>query len=101
MTENTRKANFEIQLDDQTAQGIFTNLVVINHTDSEFVLDFIYMQPNAPKGKVSSRIILTPEHAKRTYLALQDNLQKFEAKFGGIEIKSAPPAGTEIIQGDA
>ncbi|HBE01467.1 MAG: hypothetical protein A2096_02330 [Spirochaetes bacterium GWF1_41_5] len=77
----TDNKNFEIQLDDQTAQGSFCNLVIMNHTDNEFVFDFIYMQPNTPKGKVRARIIMTPDHARRLQTALIDNIQKYDAKY--------------------
>lgn len=80
--------NIEIQLSEETAHGIYANLAIINHTDAEFVLDFIYLQPNAPKGKVRSRVILTPEHLKRFVHALSENIVKFEQKYGEITFRS-------------
>ena len=80
--ENTK--NIEIQLNEDIAQGIYSNLSIINHTDFEFVVDFVYLQPNVSKGKVQSRVILTPQNAKRFLLALQDNVKKYEAKHGTI-----------------
>jgi hypothetical protein len=85
MREGNPSPQLEIQLDDAMAGGHFSNLAMINHNASEFVLDFIYVQPNAPKGKVVSRLILTPDHIKRFQEALADNLKKFETRFGVIE----------------
>ncbi len=80
--------NIEIQLSDDTAQGHYSNLAIINHSESEFVLDFVFLQPNVPKGKIHSRVIMTPDHAKRLQLALEDNLKKFETKFGEVRLKT-------------
>jgi len=74
-------------MSDETAQGIFANLAVMNHTESEFVMDFVYLQPNAPRGKVRSRIIMTPEQLKKFNFALQDNIQKYEKNYGKIKLK--------------
>lgn len=83
--------NIEIQLSEETAQGDYSNLAIINHSESEFVLDFVFLQPNVPKGKIHSRIIMTPDHAKRFQLALEDNLKKFENKFGEVRLKVEQP----------
>ncbi|MBL8993425.1 MAG: DUF3467 domain-containing protein [Spirochaetia bacterium] len=88
----TDTRNIEIQLSEETAQGQYSNLAILNHTESEFVLDFVFLQPNTPKGKILSRVILTPEHAKKFHLALEDNLKKYEAKMGEIRLRSEPPA---------
>ena len=80
------EAPLQIQIDDQTANGIYVNMALVNHTDTEFTLDFIYVQPQMPKASVRSRIITNPKHMKRLWLAMQDNLAKYEAKFGPIEI---------------
>jgi predicted transcriptional regulator len=77
-----------IELSEEIAQGIYSNLAVITHSSSEFVVDFIRIMPGIPKANVKSRIILTPEHAKRLLLALQDNLKKFESVHGSIKISS-------------
>lgn len=82
------KANevkLEIQLDEETAQGVYANLAVVNHNDTEFTLDFIFVQPQAPRAKVRSRVITSPRHAKRFLLALQENLARYEKTFGPIE----------------
>lgn len=76
----------QIQLDDETANGQYVNMALVNHTETEFTLDFIYVQPQQPKAQVLSRIITSPKHMKRLLLAMQDNLSKHEAKFGVIEL---------------
>ena len=74
-----------IELSEEVAEGTYSNLAVITHSDSEFVIDFIKMLPGVPKAKVKSRIILTPTHAKRLLRALKENVNKFEAIHGTIE----------------
>lgn len=76
----------QIQLDDEIANGQYVNMALVNHTETEFTLDFIYVQPQQPKAKVRSRIITNPKHMKRLLLAMQDNLTKFEGKFGTITL---------------
>ena len=73
-----------IELPEEVAEGTYSNLAIISHSHSEFVVDFVRMLPNVPKAKVKSRIILTPAHAKRLMKALGDNIQKFEAQHGTI-----------------
>ncbi|MFN3951815.1 MAG: DUF3467 domain-containing protein [Thermaurantimonas sp.] len=73
-----------VEISDDIAGGIYTNLAIINHSASEFVLDFLQIMPGMPKAKVKSRLILTPQHAKRLLLALGDNINKYEASFGKI-----------------
>jgi hypothetical protein len=68
------------------AEGIYANLAIITHSNSEFVLDFIRIMPGVPKAKVKSRIVLTPEHAKRLLLALTDNIRKYEDQVGEINL---------------
>lgn len=85
------KNQLNIELDADVAQGIYSNLAIINHSQSEFVVDFISIMPGVPKNKVKSRIVLTPQHAKRLLQALHDNVVKFEKKNGPIkEYKQAP-----------
>ncbi len=81
--ENQNQIN--IELTDEVAEGIYSNLAMIAHSNSEFVIDFIRMMPGVPKAKVKARIVVTPEHAKRLLLALQDNVRKFEETFGPIK----------------
>ena len=76
----------QIQLDDDVALGHYCNMALVNHTETEFTLDFIYVQPQQPRARVRSRIITNPKHMKRLLLAIQDNVAKFEAKFGSIEL---------------
>ncbi len=84
--ENKNKQNqINIELSEEMAEGIYSNLAIINHSVSEFVLDFVSVMPGAPKAKVKSRIILTPQHAKRLLKALADNINKFEAAHGEVK----------------
>ena len=85
-TPKPAEIQLQIQLDEDIALGHYCNMGLVNHTETEFTLDFIYVQPQQPKAKVRSRIITNPKHMKRLVLAMQDNLAKFEAKFGTIEL---------------
>ena len=85
MSDNKENKNINIQLDDSIAQGIYSNLVVVNHSPTEFVLDFINVMPGVPKAKVRSRVILSPEHTKKFIRALSDNLSKYESVNGTIK----------------
>ena len=76
-----------IELSEEVAQGTYANLAIISHSEAEFVIDFVRIVPGVQNAKVKSRIILTPQHAKRLLLALQDNIAKYEANFGKIQIK--------------
>lgn len=88
MSEN--KKNIDIEINDQVAEGIYSNLAVINHSPTEFVVDFIQLMPGVPKAKVKSRIILTPQHAKRLAHALSENVARFEKQFGEIKDHQPP-----------
>ncbi len=79
------KGKLNIELPDEVAEGIYANLAIIQHSRSEFVVDFIKMLPGIPKAKVKSRIILTPQHAKKLLRALQENVKKFESMHGAIK----------------
>ncbi|GGD88443.1 DUF3467 domain-containing protein [Planktosalinus lacus] len=84
--QDKKKQNqINIELDESIAQGIYSNLAIINHSQSEFVVDFVTIMPGAPKSKVKSRIILTPQHAKRFLKALNDNIKRFEKTHGEIK----------------
>ncbi|MFO7621262.1 MAG: DUF3467 domain-containing protein [Bacteroidales bacterium] len=86
-------SQISIELNEEVAQGTYSNLAVITHSASEFVIDFIRIMPGIPKAQVKSRIILTPEHAKRLVAALQDNITKYEAVHGTIkDVKGSVPA---------
>ena len=84
MKEKKSEVKLEIQLDDDMAQGAYVNLAVINHNETEFVVDFIFAQPQSPRAKVRSRVILSPQHAKHFVAALQNNIVRHEEKFGEI-----------------
>jgi len=82
--EETLPNQLNVELPEEMAEGVYANLAMIAHSNSEFVLDFIRMMPGVPKARVKARVILTPEHAKRLLMALKDNLQKYEETFGPI-----------------
>jgi len=81
----------ELKIDDAVAGGTYANLCIINHSDSEFVADFAFVQPGRPKAKVSNRIVLSPKNAKRMMLLLQNQVKVFEKRFGEIDVRNAPP----------
>ncbi|MEC8023859.1 MAG: DUF3467 domain-containing protein [Myxococcota bacterium] len=76
--------NIHVQLDEDVAQGAYSNLIMINHNETEFVLDFVYVQPQQPKAKVRSRIICSPRHARQLLGALNENIKRYESKHGPI-----------------
>lgn len=88
------KHHIDVELDEAVAPGTYSNLVIISHSTSEFVLDFASVLPGLPKAKVKSRLILSPEHAKRLLLSLQENISRYEANKGPISI-SHPNDGTK------
>ena len=96
---------FSIEIADDIAEGVYSNLAIIAHSTSEFVIDFARLMPNTPKAKVKSRIILNAEHAKRLLLALQENITKFEKQNGKIilsEQKNTPiPMNFGGMKGEA
>ena len=75
---NKKDQKINIELDQEVAEGIYSNLAVINHSVSEFIVDFVSLMPGSPKAKVKSRIILSPQHAKRLKTALEDNINRIE-----------------------
>ncbi|MBO5811531.1 MAG: DUF3467 domain-containing protein [Bacteroidales bacterium] len=85
MENNNNKNQINIELTDEIAEGIYSNLAIITHSPTEFVVDFIKLMPASPKAKVKSRIILTPQNAKRLYKALADNISKYESMHGTIK----------------
>ena len=92
MSEEKKKEGLNIELTEEIAEGTYSNLAIINHSPSEFVVDFIQMMPGLQKAKVKSRVILTPEHAKRLLEALQENVNKFENAFGPIKTGGETPS---------
>ncbi len=89
---DSKHVQIQIQLDDDVAQGMYVNLALVNHTETEFTVDLMYLQPQQPKAKVRSRIISSPKHTKRLMLALQENIRRYEERFGTIEITGPNPA---------
>jgi len=83
-----------IELDEQIAEGVYSNLAIITHSNAEFVVDFVRLMPGLPKAKVKSRIVLTPQHAKRLLHALADNIDKFEQVHGEIDLGEVAGGGS-------
>ena len=83
--KNNPQQQLNIELPDDVSEGIYSNLAIITHSPSEFIVDFVKMMPGVPKAKVKARIILTPQHAKRLYKALKENIAKYEAMHGEIK----------------
>lgn len=92
--ETTPPQQIQVDIDEVTAQGVYTNLVLSNVTPEEIVLDFVYAQPNAPKAKVRSRVIMSPRHAKRLAGLLQINIAEYEKQFGIITDEPQKPGIT-------
>jgi hypothetical protein len=94
MTQDHQQGDQQInvELSEEMAEGVYSNLAMIAHSNSEFVLDFIRMLPGVPKAKVKARVIVTPEHAKRLLSALKDNIRKYEEAYGPIQNRSEEDA---------
>lgn len=101
MEENNKDKKVDnqmrIELSEEVAEGIYSNLVIISHSSSEFVTDFVRILPNTPKAKVRSRIILTPENAKKLLYTLQDNIAKYEKQFGPIHITESRENNNNVM----
>jgi len=93
--DKLNKNQISIELNEEIAQGVYSNLAIITHSSAEFILDFVRIMPGVPKAQVKSRIILTPEHAKRLMLALKDNVGKYESVHGPI--KKVENAGGTVL----
>lgn len=91
MEKNENKNQLNIEIDEKIAEGMYANLAIINHSVSEFVVDFVNVMPGTPKAKVKSRIILTPQHAKRLMKALAENIKRFENSHSKIKDYEQPP----------
>lgn len=87
---NAKEGQLNVELSEEIAEGIYSNLAIINHSASEFVLDFIKVMPGVPKARVKSRIVLTPQHAKRFLRALSDNVARYEQQHGEIQDVEQP-----------
>ncbi len=88
-----------IELNEEVADGIYSNLAIITHSNAEFVLDFVRVMPGMPKARVKSRIVLTPQHAKRLLRALADNIDKYEAIHGSISDAKSHEGGPSFPMG--
>lgn len=89
--KDPKQGQINIELTEEVAQGTYSNLAIITHSSSEFVLDFVRIMPGTPKAQVKSRVVLTPEHAKRLMLALEDNVKKYEGQHGPIKVHNNTP----------
>ncbi len=88
MSDEPPVPKIQVQIDEDIAQGVYSNLVLLNHTENEFVLDFAFIQPSNGRAKVRARVISSPRHTKRLLQALQKNLERYEERFGTIETSS-------------
>ena len=95
-----KDTQLQIELSEDIAEGTYSNFAVIAHSTSEFVMDFVRMMPGVAKAKVKSRIVMTPEHAKRLAMALQENLMKYEAQFGEIKLPERAFASGPMFKGE-
>ena len=93
----TKNMQLEVQVDEETAQGVYVNLALVNHTETEFVIDAAFVQPQSPQAKVRARLISSPKHTKRLMLALQENIRRFEDSHGEIHLGMAM-AHEEFLQ---
>jgi hypothetical protein len=84
--EPTTAPKLQVQIDEDVAQGVYSNLVLLNHTENEFVLDFAFIQPTNGRAKVRARVVSAPKHTKRLLMALQKNLERYEERYGRIEL---------------
>jgi len=89
-----KKQQINLELKPEIARGNYSNLAIITHSHSEFIIDFAEMLPGLPKPEINSRVIMTPEHAKRLLSALMDNINKYESQFGSIEMGQPAPGAT-------
>ncbi len=96
--EDKQGVQLQVEVDDQVAQGAYSNLALVAHNATEFVLDFIFVQPQQPKAKVRARIISSPGHTKRFLRALAENVNRFEQTFGEIKEVSAGPIDENQIK---
>lgn len=85
--QNPQQQRIQIQLDESVADGHYANLVLINHSPAEFVLDFARLVPGTPKTRVQTRVLLAPVHAKSLLRALEQNIKKYEEQHGEIKMQ--------------
>jgi hypothetical protein len=96
----TTQQQINIELGEKEAEGIYSNLAIISHSPAEFVIDFTRIMPGLPKAKVHARVVMTPQHAKLLSMALRENIQKYEQKFGEIKLENQGPSGYHGFSGD-
>lgn len=92
-----KQVQLELQIDEQTSQGTYINLALVNHTETEFIIDAAFVQPQAPQAKVRARLISSAKHTKRLMLALQENIRRYEEAYGHIDINGSH-AHEEFLQ---
>ena len=85
-----KNPELQLELNEQIADGVYSNLVIVSHSDSEIIFDFARMLPGKPKARIHSRVILNPKNAKLFLKAFEDNIAKFEKKFGEINVSDVP-----------
>lgn len=83
--DSAPQGQLQVQIDDQTAMGRYSNFMLVNHNENEFVIDFAYVLPGPPRARVTSRIIVSPKHMKRVVNTLAQNMEKYEARYGEIQ----------------
>src|SRR4051812_39245346 len=86
-----QQMQIQLQIDDAMANGMYANMAMLNHNETEFVIDFIYVQPQQPKAVVRARVINSPKHMKRLLMAIQENVAKYESQFGKIDVSGPLP----------
>jgi len=94
--KNQNEKQIQIEIDDTTAQGAYSNLALITHSESEVIFDFVFVQPQAPKARVRSRVITSPAHAKRFLKALEENIRNYESRFGEIKISPSDESHKKV-----
>jgi hypothetical protein len=99
MSQEPKDGHINIELNEETAEGVYSNLAIITHSSSEFVIDFVRIMPGVPKAKVKSRVVMTPEHAKRLMRALAENIGKYESNFGVVREDDNFNSGMPFIFG--
>src|SRR4051794_11063165 len=88
----------QVEIDEAVARGIYTNLALITHSETEILLDFLFLQPQTPKAKVLTRLVTSPIHAKRLLWALKDNVEKYKARYGPIPAGEQEPGKAGVYQ---
>ena len=88
--KNQPENQLSIELNEEVAEGVYTNLAIISHSNSEFIMDFVNIMPGVPKAKVKSRVVMSPQNTKRLIHALNENIKKFEQIHGPVKMDSSP-----------